>query len=530
MLTILLLAALLQAPVPATPPDSAVLTVENRLVAVFRARVGLLTPADRVAVGLRRVEASFRADSNVVTVQRDTVGALVLLNGRGVLLLVPGDIGASETWDTGEAADSAAARLALALFERREVRSLKTLVRALVSTGLATALLVGLLWLMGWLGRLIRGRVASLAPTVSIGGFSLLRREQLQAAVTVILRTLGWIITLILLYIYSVFVLTRFPYTRPWGEATGGFLGATLSGIGMGVLRAIPRLVVIAIILWLTRLGTRLLNTFFEAVAEGRAHVVGFHPETAVATRRISVAMLWVFSAAAIYPNLPGSGTEAFKGISLLAGVLVTFGSSGLAGQAMSGLLLVYARGFKAGDFIKVGDVEGTVLELGLLSTRLRTVWNETVAIPNSVVVGGAVTDYTSSRDEDHPVFITGGVTIGYDVPWRTVHELLLRSAREVEGLGATPPPFVLQQALGDSYVSYRLGAPMAPEAAADQVPILRGRLNEKIQDVFAEGGVEILSPSFYALRDGNENTIPRDHRPAGSAKSFRVHTNPGPA
>jgi small-conductance mechanosensitive channel len=525
----LLLAAVIQAAPAAAPPDSALLFVENRLVAVYRGRVGLMSPADRVAVSARRIEVAFRPDSNVVTVQYDTVGTLVLVNGRAVVLVTPGDISPAEASDAREGGDSVAARLQRALDERREQHSAKTLVRALVSTALATALLLALLKVLGWLGRAIGARVAALAPRIAIGGFSLLRREQLETGVSVILRGLAWAITLFLLYLYSVFVLTRWPYTRPWGEATGGFLSAALADIGVGILHALPRLIVIGIIVWLTRLGTRLLNTYFEAVAAGRARVVGFHPETAVATRRISVALLWVFSAAAIYPNLPGSGTEAFKGISLLAGVLVTFGSSGLAGQAMSGLLLVYGRGFKVGDFIRVGEVEGTVLELGLLSTRLRTVWNEIVAIPNSVVVGGAVTDFTSVRDVDYPVFITGGVTIGYDVPWRTVHELLLRSAREVEGLGSTPPPFVLQQALDDSYVSYQVGAPMLREAAADQVPILRGRLNEKIQDVFNEAGVEILSPSFYALRDGNESTIPAKQRPSGSVKSFRVDTHPGP-
>jgi len=530
MLTTLLIAALLQAPAGAAPPDSAVLTVENRLVAVFRAQIGAMNPSDRVAISARRIEKAFRTDSNVVTVQYDTVGTLILLNGRAVLLLMPGDITPAQLWSMQEAGDTVAARLQRALYERREQRSLRTLVKALVSTGLATVLLLAALRLFGWLGRTIGARLAGLAPRIAIGGFSLLRSDQLEAGISLMLRTLAWAITLFLLYVYAVFVLTRFPYTRPWGEATGGFLGETLAGIGLGMVHALPRLFVIAIIVWLTRLATRFLNAYFEAVAEGRARVVGFHPETAVATRRISVATLWVFSAAAIYPNLPGSGTDAFKGISLLAGVLITFGSSGLAGQAMSGLLLIYARGFKAGDFIKAGEVEGTVLELGLLSTRIRTVWNEIVAIPNSVVVGGAVTDYSATVDPAHPVFITGHVTIGYDVPWRTVHELLLRSAREVEGLGSTPPPFVLQRALDDSYVSYQVGARMIAGSGAAQVPVLRSRLNEKIQDVFAEAGVEILSPSFYALRDGNENTIPSDHRPPGSAKSFRVDTHPGPA
>lgn len=527
MLSTLLLAALLQVPSAVAPPDSAVLTVENRMIAVFRARLGLLGPSDRVAVSLRRIDAAFRIDSNVVTVQYDTVGTLVLLNGQAVILMTPGDLGPAELWNVGEAGDTVASRLQRAVAERRDERSVRTLVRALVETALATALLVLVLRLLGWLGRTLGTRVIESAPRIAVGGFNLLRKDQVETAINLVRRGLAWVVTPIVLYLYAVYILTRWPYTRPWGEATGGFLGHTLINIGFGILHALPHLVVIAIIIWLTGLGTRLLNTYFTAVSEGRARVVGFHPDTADATRRIMTALLWIIAAAAIYPNLPGSGTDAFKGISLLAGALITFGSSGLAGQAMSGLLLVYSRGFKAGDFIKVGEVEGTVLELGLISTRLRTVWNEIIAIPNSVVVSGAVTDYSAAADPRHPVFITGGVTIGYDVPWRTVHELLLRSAREVEGLGSTPPAFVLQQSLDDSYVSYQVGAAMAARNDPSMVPALRSRLNEKIQDLFAEAGVEILSPSYYALRDGNLNTIPAEHRPPGSARAFRVDTHP---
>ncbi|MFI5211075.1 MAG: mechanosensitive ion channel family protein [Gemmatimonadales bacterium] len=529
MLTTLLLAVVLQTPSAPAPPDSAVLTIENRPIAIFRGRVGLTNAGDRVAAGLRRIDAAFRTDGNVVTVQYDTVGTLVLLNGHAVIVMTTGDLAPTDPWDVREAADSVAARLQLALAERLEERSVRTLVRELASTALATVLLLLALRLLGWLGRTIGARVAGAAPRIAVGGFNLLRKDQLETGVKIVLHALAWIVTPVLLYLYAVFVLTRWPYTRPWGEATGGFLRHTLTSIGLGILHALPSLVVIGIIVWLTRLGTRLLNTFFEAVAAGRARVAGFHPDTAMATRRISVAMLWVFAAAAIYPNLPGSGTDAFKGISILAGVLVTFGSSGLAGQAMSGLQLVYARGFKVGDFIKVGEVEGTVLELGLLSTRLRTVWNEIVAIPNSVVVSGAVTDYSSAAHPGTPVFITGSVTIGYDVPWRTVHDLLLKSAGEVEGLASTPAPLVLQQALDDSYVSYQVGAAMAAGGDSSRVPVLRSELKGKIQDVFNEAGVEILSPSFYALRDGNESSIPADHRPPASAKSFRIDTHPGP-
>jgi small-conductance mechanosensitive channel len=292
------------------------------------------------------------------------------------------------------------------------------------------------------------------------------------------------------------------------------------------MLHSLPDLVSIAIILIIARLAINWLRSLFDAIAVGRLSLPGVHPETAPATRRIVIVMVWLFAGAAIYPHLPGSGTDAFKGLSVLAGVLVTFGSSGIVGQAMSGLLLIYTRGFRVGDFIKVGDVEGTVVELGMLATRVRTVRNEYVSIPNNVVVSGSVTGYSTAGREQKALFASATVTIGYDSPWRQIHELLIRAAQRTDGCVAEPAPFVLQKGLNDWYVAYELNAPVDP-ARATELPYIRARLNENIQDSFWEAGVEIMSPSYFALRDGNTVTIPPEHRPPNPPGAFRVSVEP---
>src|SRR5262249_40766019 len=180
------------------------------------------------------------------------------------------------------------------------------------------------------------------------------------------------------------------------------------------------------------------------------------HSEAAQPTRRLVTALLWVFAVVVAYPYLPGSQTEAFKGVSVLLGLMVTFGSSGLVNQIMSGFMVTYSRALRVGDFVRIGDVEGTVTHLGILSTKLRTPRNEEVTIPNGVVVSQTTTDYSRFSASDG-VFTSTSVTIGYDAPWRQVQALLLGAAERTPGLRREPTPFVLQTALEDFYVQYTL-------------------------------------------------------------------------
>jgi small-conductance mechanosensitive channel len=294
-------------------------------------------------------------------------------------------------------------------------------------------------------------------------------------------------------YLWLTFVFTQFPYTEPWGDQLGGFLLDTIAGLARGLVRAVPGLVVIGLIYLIARTAVRFVNSFFESVERGRVRVTWLDAETARATRRLVVALLWIFAITAAYPHIPGSHTEAFRGISVFVGLVVSLGSTGLVNQVMSGFVVVYSRAMRPGDWVRVGEIEGRVLEIGVLSTKLSTVRREEVAIPNAVLVGTATTNFTSLAGASGPLIATA-VTIGYDVPWRQVHALLELAASRTEGLRKEPEARVLQRGLSDFYVEYQLLAHL--ERAEDRFEVL-SQLHANIQDAFNEQGVQIMSPHF---------------------------------
>ena len=242
------------------------------------------------------------------------------------------------------------------------------------------------------------------------------------------------------------FILRRFPYTRPWGESLRGFLWLTVQNLSLGIATALPGLFMAGVIFVIARILTRAMGLWFDAIERGRITPRWIYPETAAPTRRLLTAMAWLFAVVVAYPYLPGSQTEAFKGVSVFIGLLVTFGSSGLVSQIVSGFTITYSRALRLGDFVKIGDVEGTVNHLGILSTKLRTVRNEDVTIPNAVVVAQTTIDYSRYGGGSDGVFTPTSITIGYDTPWRQVHALLLEAAERTADVRRVPKPFVFQR------------------------------------------------------------------------------------
>ncbi len=300
---------------------------------------------------------------------------------------------------------------------------------------------------------------------------------------------------LLFAYAWLTFVLRRFPYTRPWGESLRELLLGRAGQLGRGMVDAIPDLVTVLLIVLVTRFAVRLSNLAFEAAEHGTLKLPWVYPETAQPTRRLVTGLLWVFALTMAYPYLPGSQTDAFKGISVFVGLMISLGSSGIVNQIMSGLTLTYSRALLVGDFVRIGDHEGTVVHLGSLSTKLKTVRREEITIPNAVVTSQTTTNY--SRHADHEgVFVPSSITIGYDVPWRQVHALLLLAAERTNGLRREPPPRVQQTALQDFYVQYTLLA--CVEHAHLRAATL-ATLHANIQDAFNEYGVQIMSPNYEA-------------------------------
>jgi small-conductance mechanosensitive channel len=142
-----------------------------------------------------------------------------------------------------------------------------------------------------------------------------------------------------------------------------------------------------------------MVDGFFRAVEEEAMTVTWLAPDTAKATRRLTAVLIWVFALTVAYPYIPGSNSDAFKGISVFVGLMVSLGSAGLVNQVMSGLVVAYSRALKAGDFVRVGTTEGTVGEVGMLSTKVITPKREAVTVPNAVLVGSPITNYSRLAD-----------------------------------------------------------------------------------------------------------------------------------
>jgi small-conductance mechanosensitive channel len=226
-----------------------------------------------------------------------------------------------------------------------------------------------------------------------------------------------------------------------------------------------------------------------------------------------------------VFPYLPGSQSEAFKGISIFLGVLFSLGSGSAISNLLAGVVLTYMRAYKVGDRVQVGEHMGDVVDRGLLVTKLKTIKNVEVTIPNSSILGGQVQNF-SANARGLGLIVNTTVTIGYDAPWRQVHEILINAAKKTDGILAEPPPFVLQTSLNDFHISYEINA--YTNRPNDNHNIY-SRLHAAIQESFNAAGVEIMSPTFLALRDGNTVTTPEAHRPENyEAPSFRVKETGG--
>jgi small-conductance mechanosensitive channel len=262
-----------------------------------------------------------------------------------------------------------------------------------------------------------------------------------------------------------------------------------------------------ALILYLTRLAMKGCRAWFAAIDRGQLVFPGFYREWALPTGRLVSGAILLAGLVTAYPYIPGSGSRAFQGAGLFVGLLAALGSSAVATNVISGLMLIYTRAFQEGDRIEINGVLGVVQDRDLLVTRIVTPRHEVVSLPNASVIASPILNYSFSlREGAQPVAVATTVTIGYDVPWRQVHSLMLAAARSVAGIATEPAPYVLQTSLNDFHISYELNVSVA------NVLCYRETLSDllgAIQDQFAAAKVEILSPAYHAIRNGNPSTVP---------------------
>jgi small-conductance mechanosensitive channel len=496
--------------------NGAPVEIDGKPILRIYAPIGGFTPNDRASAIQQRIIA-FSRNTNmpIEAIHAEDRGTWteILAGSNRILGITEGDAKAAER-PRAELAEEYAEVLRLVVKQYREDHTWSRYWQGTVYAALASAGLVVLLVILFFVRRSARSRIERWMT----------RREAGKAHVPVVLRltrylgppfaalfrTLFWIIVLALLQSYVTVVLRFFPSTRYTSYRITNRLFSEFAIFGKTCVGYIPNLLLILCICLVTSYLIKVNKYIFQEISNQRVIIRGFYPDWAEPTANLTRTLILAAAAIVVFPYLPGSASPAFKGISVFLGVLLSLGSTSAVAHAVAGTILTYMRAFQVGDFVRIGNDVGEVIEKTLLVTRICTQKKEVVTIPNGTVLGGVVVNYSAEARQKGVIFHTT-VTIGYNAPWRQVHELLVSGALATEDVLQEPAPFVVQTALNDFYVAYELNA---YTVNPNNMQNIYSSLHQNIQDKFNAAGVEINSPHYTSLRNGNRTTIPETYLP----------------
>ncbi len=485
--------------------------IDGKPILLIYAPIGGFTPNDRASAIQQRIIALSRNTNMAIdAIHAEDRGTWteILAGSNRIMGITEGDAKAAAR-PRAELAEEYTEVLRLVVKQYREDHTWRRYWRGTFYAALASACLAVLLVILFLFRRSAKSRIEVwLARREAEGApvpVSLRLRRYLGPPFTAIFRTLFWVIVLALLQSYMAVVLRFFPTTRYTSYRITNLLFSEFAAFGKSCIGYIPNLLLILCICLVTSYLIKVNKYIFQEISNQRVTIRGFYPDWAEPTAKLTRTLILAAAAIVVFPYLPGSESTAFKGISVFLGVLLSLGSTSAVAHAVAGTILTYMRAFQVGDFVRIGNDVGEVVEKTLLVTRICTQKKEVVTIPNSTVLGGVVVNYSAEARQKGVIFHTT-VTIGYNAPWRQVHELLISAALATEDVLRDPEPFVVQTALNDFYVGYELNASTVNPKNMQNI---YSKLHQNIQDKFNEAGVEINSPHYTSLRDGNRTTIP---------------------
>lgn len=493
-------------------------------------RIAAFTPRDRAEnIQKKIIRLSKLADysSDSLTIELSERSADILYNDMGIASITEAD----EMWmgkDKNVLAKEYLDKIIESIDNQRDKNSL---ISILVKVLLVLLIIAGIYLIFRLVSWGYRKAIAWIELNkdkffrgFSIGTYEVLGVEKQHIAALWLIKIIRIFVLIIFLYIGLTLLFSIFPWTKGIADALWRFTMTPVRKIGMGIISFLPNLVTIIVIVFVFRYVIRFVSFIAAEVDKGALTIPGFYPEWAKPTFGIVKVLLYAFMFIMIFPYLPGSDSPIFKGVSVFLGVLFSLGSSSAIANAVAGLVITYMRPFKIGDRVKIGDVTGDVVEKSMLVTRIKTIKNEYITVPNASILNSQSTNYSVGASENGLILHTT-ITIGYDVPWRQVHELMINAALKTNGIEKDKKPFVFQTSLDDFYVSYQVNCFTHD---SHRMAAIYSELHQNIQDLFNEAGVEIMSPHYRAARDGNLTTIPANYLPPDyEVPSFRV-TNPG--
>ena len=382
----------------------------------------------------------------------------------------------------------------------------KKSLNALGAAILLTVILIFLLWLFRKLNRVLQNRIQRRIESVENKSFKLIQSGQLWKAFNILFKTLRIAVSVLLIAVFLNYILGLFPWTNNIATYTLKLFLDPIISMGKGILHFLPSLAFLIVIFLVTRYLLKLIKLLFTGLQNGDIVIGNFYPDWAMPTFRILRILIIAFAVVIAYPYIPGSSSSAFKGVTVFMGLLLSLGSSSFISNVIAGYSLTYRRAFIRGDRIKVNDSDGFVEEQSLLVTRLRSIKDEEIVIPNSVLINSSIINYSSHAKELGLILHTV-VGIGYETPWRQVDAMLKMAADRTEGLLKDPPPFVLKLSLGDFAVNYEINVYCSD---VSRMHIYYTALHQNILDVFNENKVQIMTPA-YVMDPPEPKVVPED-------------------
>ena len=499
---------------------------EDTLFTIY-SRLGSFSAADRAEAIRKRIKdirrtVGFTADSLLIIESESTVD--LILGDRIVMSISENDA----LWANATKLELSTKYHKIISDEIIYYRSQTSVSSLAKEIGLALVVLAIIITLIfyarkffRWTAQKIELQEGNSISGIKIRNYTLFDAKREVNALLTVNKIVKWLIILLIIYIALPVLFGIFPWTKNFADTLFGYILNPVKKILVGFWRYLPNLITIIVVVFVFRYVLRGIHFLKTEIEKGNLTLPGFYPDWANSTYQIVRVLVFAFMIVVIFPYLPGSDSPVFQGVSVFLGFLFTFGSAGSLSNIVSGLVLTYMRLFKIGDRVKIGDVTGDVIEKSLLVTRVRTIKNEIISIPNSSVMNGHTINYSSDAPAKGLIIHTT-VTIGYDVPWRDMHQALIDAADNTALILKDPKPFVLQTSLDDFYVSYQINAYVRE---ANMQAMIYSELHQNIQDICNKRGIEILSPHYRAARDGNMVTIPANYLPKDYvAPSFNVN------
>ena len=505
--------------------ESPTAPVEIDGTVLFSVRGVSAYPAEQRAAAIAGRIKTIAADPNISTEHVRAVDAelsTAILAGEVRLMMVFDADVKDGVMPRKAAADLIVAKIQSAMTEYRQARSRQALLKSAAFAAVASVILIMLVALVIWLSRqlfsLLERRYLNRIHAVGIQSFQVVRVEQIWMGLRRLLTATRLILIAAIFFVYLHSVMARFPWTRGTANRLRGYILGPLEVMGRGIVKEIPSILFLVMLFLVVRFALRVIHRFFDALRGGEVKLSSFDPEWSESTYKLIRLGIVILALIVAYPYIPGGGSEAFKGITIFLGVLLSLGSSSAIANLIAGYSMTYRRAFRVGDRVKIGDTMGDVTVLRLQATHLTTVKNEEVIIPNSNILNNEVVNY-SSLARQRGLILHTTVGIGYETPWRQVEAMLILAAERTEGILKEPIPFVLVKALGDFAVTYEINVYCdTPQAMAT----IYTSLHRHVLDVFNEYDVQIMTPAYEGDPE-SPKLVPKEAWFAAPAKTVEL-------